>query len=102
MGMMDAATSPAILLNGAGAEIRALYVAGGFLPSQLEGNEDALSHMDFLVVQELFQNATTSTPTSFCPLLPMPRSMERSPTTMDSYNAFVNRLRRCTRQKLIG
>ena len=59
MGMMDSAASPAALLNGAGAEIRALYVAGGFLPSQLEGNEDALSRLDFLVVQELFQNATT-------------------------------------------
>jgi len=59
MGMMDATTSPATLLKEAGAEIRALYVAGGFLPSQLEANEDALSHLDFLVVQELFQNATT-------------------------------------------
>ncbi len=59
MGMMDSAASPAALLNGAGTEIRALYVAGGFLPSQLEGNEDALSRLDFLVVQELFQNATT-------------------------------------------
>jgi anaerobic selenocysteine-containing dehydrogenase len=59
MGMMDSAASPAALLNDAGAEIRALYVAGGFLPSQLEGNEDALSRLDFLVVQELFQNATT-------------------------------------------
>jgi len=59
MGMMDAATSPASLLNGAGTEIRALYVAGGFLSSQLERNKDALSRLDFLVVQELFQNATT-------------------------------------------
>jgi Uncharacterized anaerobic dehydrogenase len=59
MGMMDAAASPATLLNSTGNEIRALYVAGGFLPSQFEGREDALSRLDFLVVQELFQTATT-------------------------------------------
>jgi NADH-quinone oxidoreductase subunit G len=59
MGMMDTAASPATLLNSTGNEIRALYVAGGFLPSQLEGREGALSRLDFLVVQELFQTATT-------------------------------------------
>src|SRR6185503_10309732 len=46
-------------LDAAGGEIKALYVAGGFLPSQLQGREDALGKLDFLVVQELFQNDTT-------------------------------------------
>jgi NADH-quinone oxidoreductase subunit G len=59
MGMMNAPVSSTALLDNAGAEIRALYVAGGFLPSQLEGREDALRRLDFLVVQELFHNATT-------------------------------------------
>ncbi|HEY6660744.1 MAG TPA: molybdopterin-dependent oxidoreductase [Pyrinomonadaceae bacterium] len=60
MGMMDAATSPSHLLDAAGSTIRALYMAGSFLPEQLEGREDALSKLDFLVVQELFENDTTA------------------------------------------
>ena len=51
MGMMDAPTSARGILNGAGSSIRALYVAGSFLPEQLEGHEDALAKLDFLVVQ---------------------------------------------------
>ena len=60
MGMMDAEVSPVQMLDAAGGEIRALYMAGGFLPEQLEGREDALGKLDFLVVQELFENATTA------------------------------------------
>ena len=40
--------------------IRALYMAGSFLPEQLEGRSEALSKLDFLVVQELFENETTA------------------------------------------
>jgi NADH-quinone oxidoreductase subunit G len=61
MGMMDAPTSPAQLLDSAGDTIRALYMAGGFLPQHLEGRADALAKLDFLVVQELFENETTAT-----------------------------------------
>ena len=60
MGMMDTAVTPAQLLDGAGEEIRALYMAGGFLPEHLKGREDALAKLDFLVVQELFENDTTA------------------------------------------
>jgi NADH-quinone oxidoreductase subunit G len=60
MGMMDAEITPSQLLDEAGNSIRALYMAGGFLPQQLEGREDSLSKLDFLVVQELFENATTA------------------------------------------
>ena len=60
MRMMDADITPAEMLDGAGDAIRALYVAGGFLPQHLEGREDALSKLDFLVVQELFENDTTT------------------------------------------
>jgi len=60
MGMMDAPTSPRQILDAAGSEIRALYMAGSFLPEHLKGREDALSKLDFLVVQELFENDTTA------------------------------------------
>ncbi|HET6851792.1 MAG TPA: molybdopterin-dependent oxidoreductase, partial [Pyrinomonadaceae bacterium] len=60
MHMMDAPTSPLHLLAATGSEIRALYMAGSFLPEQLAAHEDALSRLDFLVVQELFENETTA------------------------------------------
>src|SRR6185503_11721728 len=60
MGMMDAQTSARGMLNAAGESIRALYVAGSFLPEHLEGHEDALSKLDFLVVQEMFETETTA------------------------------------------
>jgi predicted molibdopterin-dependent oxidoreductase YjgC len=60
MGMMDTDTSARGMLNAAGNTIRALYVAGSFLPEQFEGHEDALSKLDFLVVQELFETETTA------------------------------------------
>jgi len=60
MGMMDAPVSPTQILGAAGSEIHALYIAGGFLPEHLKGREDALSKLDFLVVQELFENDTTA------------------------------------------
>jgi len=57
--MMSGATTAVQILEAAGDTVRAVYVAGGFLPGQLAGREDALSKLDFLVVQELFQNETT-------------------------------------------
>jgi NADH-quinone oxidoreductase subunit G len=59
-GMMDAPTSPVQILDAAGEAIRALYMVGSFLPQHLEGREKALSKLDFLVVQELFENDTTA------------------------------------------
>ena len=35
-------------------------MAGSFLPEQLEGRSEALSKLEFLVVQELFENETTA------------------------------------------
>lgn len=60
MGMMDGATTPSTMLDVAGNAIRAMYVAGSFLPYHLEGHEDALAKLDFLVVQELFETETTA------------------------------------------
>ena len=60
MGMMNAPTSPRQILDAAGSTIRALYMVGSFLPQHLEGRADALAKLDFLVVQELFENDTTA------------------------------------------
>jgi NADH-quinone oxidoreductase subunit G len=59
-GMMDAPNSPAQILDAAGDAIRALYMVGSFQPQHLEGREEALAKLDFLVVQELFENDTTA------------------------------------------
>ena len=60
MGMMNGAMTPSGILDAAGNTIRALYIAGSFLPEHLYGREDALSKLDFLVVQELFPSETTA------------------------------------------
>jgi predicted molibdopterin-dependent oxidoreductase YjgC len=58
--MMNVPTSPGQILDAAGSTIRALYMAGSFLPQHLEGRADVLTKLDFLVVQELFENETTA------------------------------------------
>ncbi len=60
MGMMDRAVSPYDMLDMAGDTIRAMYVAGSFLPEHLEQRPGGLAKLDFLVVQELFENETTA------------------------------------------
>jgi NADH-quinone oxidoreductase subunit G len=60
MGMMNGAMSAAQMLDASGETIRAMYVAGSFLKTQLEKNPEALAKLDFLVVQELFETATTA------------------------------------------
>jgi NADH-quinone oxidoreductase subunit G len=60
MGMMNGAMSVAEMLDASGSSIRALYVAGSFLPEHLRGREEALAKLDFLVVQELFETDTTA------------------------------------------
>ena len=60
MRMRDRNLSPYRMLDMAGAEIKAMYVAGGFLREHLEQRSDRLAKLDFLVVQELFENETTA------------------------------------------
>jgi predicted molibdopterin-dependent oxidoreductase YjgC len=60
MGLMDGGLTAYDLLAKAGGEVRAMYLAGGFLPEHLRERPDALAKLDFLVVQELFENETTS------------------------------------------
>jgi NADH-quinone oxidoreductase subunit G len=59
IGMMNGRLDAAAMLAACGDSIHALYVAGSFLPAHLAGREDALSKLDFLVVQELFETETT-------------------------------------------
>ncbi|HWW77164.1 MAG TPA: molybdopterin-dependent oxidoreductase, partial [Pyrinomonadaceae bacterium] len=58
LGLMSGAMNPLEILDAAGGEVRAMYVAGSFLPAHLEGREGALSKLDLLVVQELFLTET--------------------------------------------
>jgi NADH-quinone oxidoreductase subunit G len=58
LGLMSG-MNPLEMLDAAGESVRAMYVAGSFLPSHLEGREEALSRLDLLIVQELFQTETT-------------------------------------------
>ncbi len=57
VGMMNPALSVDQLLDQ--ANLRALYVAGSFLPAQLQYRADKLAQLEFVVVQELFPTATT-------------------------------------------
>ncbi|MBA3711485.1 MAG: molybdopterin-dependent oxidoreductase [Pyrinomonadaceae bacterium] len=60
VGLMDGKLNATGLLDAAGDTVRALYVAGGLLPAHLQGREQALQNLDFLVVQELFATDTTA------------------------------------------
>ncbi|HVQ38664.1 MAG TPA: molybdopterin-dependent oxidoreductase, partial [Pyrinomonadaceae bacterium] len=60
MGLDGGAMNAIQMLDAAGDAIRGMYIAGSFLPEQLAGREEALAKLDFLVVQELFETATTA------------------------------------------
>jgi anaerobic selenocysteine-containing dehydrogenase len=87
--MMYAPTSPGEILDKAGTEIRALYMAGSFLPEHLKGREDLLSQLDFLVVQELFENETTAAADVVLPAA----SYAEQDGTFTNNDGFVQRVR---------
>jgi len=89
MGMMDGAITPAQMLDEAGSTIRAMYVAGSFLPQHLEGRENALAKLDFLVVQELFENDTTAAADVVLPV----SSYAESDGTFTNNDGMVQRVR---------
>jgi NADH-quinone oxidoreductase subunit G len=89
MRMMDGATSPSQMLDDAGSAIRALYMVGGFLPADLENRADALSKLDFLVVQELFENETTAAADVVLPA----SSYAEQDGTFTNNDALVQRVR---------
>ena len=89
MGLMNGPRSVEQMLDAAGESIRAMYIAGSFLPGHLRGREDALSKLDFLVVQELFQNDTTA----FADVVLPAASFAEVDGTFTNNDGFVQRVR---------
>jgi predicted molibdopterin-dependent oxidoreductase YjgC len=80
------------MLDAAGdgtGEIRAMYIAGSLLPEQLKGGEESLGKLDFLVVQELFETATTA----FADVVLPAASFAEVDGTFTNNDGFVQRLR---------
>ncbi|HEV7798042.1 MAG TPA: molybdopterin-dependent oxidoreductase [Pyrinomonadaceae bacterium] len=89
MGMTGGPVSATQMLDAAGNTIRALYVAGGFLPEQLSGREESLSKLEFLVVQELFETDTTA----FADVVLPAASFAEIDGTYTNNDGFVQRVR---------
>jgi NADH-quinone oxidoreductase subunit G len=89
MGMMDSEMSAAQVLDAAGESIRSMYIAGSFLPQQLAGREEALSRLEFLVVQELFETDTTA----FADVVLPAASFAEIDGTFTNNDGFVQRVR---------
>ncbi|HEV2826820.1 MAG TPA: molybdopterin-dependent oxidoreductase [Pyrinomonadaceae bacterium] len=89
MGMMDAELTPGQMLDAAGESIRAIYIAGSFLPAHLRGREEALGKLDFLVVQELFETDTTA----FADVVLPAASFAEIDGTFTNNDGFVQRVR---------
>ena len=89
VGLMNGALNPLEMLDAAGGEVRAMYVAGSFLPAHLEGRADALARLDFLVVQELFLTETALHADVIFPAA----SFAESDGTYTNNNGLVQRVR---------
>ncbi|HEX6729960.1 MAG TPA: molybdopterin-dependent oxidoreductase, partial [Pyrinomonadaceae bacterium] len=89
MGMMDGAMDARRVLNEAGSTIRALYLAGNFLPGQIQDNEDALGKLDFLVIQELFETEAARLADVVLPAA----SFAETDGTFTNNDGFVQRVR---------
>jgi NADH-quinone oxidoreductase subunit G len=89
MGLMDVALSPGQLLDSAGDTVRAVYIAGSFLPAQLSGREEALGKLDLLIVQELFETDTTA----FADVVLPAASFAEIDGTFTNNDGFVQRVR---------
>lgn len=89
MGLMSGTRSAIELIDAAGQEIRAMYVAGSFTEEQLEGRAEKLSELDFLVVQELFPTETTR----YADVVLPSASFAESDGTFTNNDGFVQRVR---------
>jgi hypothetical protein len=89
MVLMDLDLTPGRLLDGAGDTIRALYIAGSFLPGQLARREEALGKLEFLLVQELFETDTTA----FADVVLPAASFAEIDGTFTNNDGFVQRVR---------
>jgi predicted molibdopterin-dependent oxidoreductase YjgC len=89
MGLRNGAMNATQMLDAAGGAIRAIYLAGSFLPEHLRGREEALSKLDFLVVQELFETDTTA----FADVVLPAASFAEIDGTYTNNDGFVQRVR---------
>jgi NADH-quinone oxidoreductase subunit G len=89
MGLMSGPESAAGMLIGAGTGLRAMYVAGSFLPHHLLAAGEAFSKLDFLVVQELFETETARHADVVLPAA----SFAESDGTYTNNDGFVQRIR---------
>src|SRR5258705_10675678 len=89
MGLANGAMSVTQMLDVAGESIRALYLAGSFLPEHLRNRGDSLSKLDFLVVQELFETETTA----FADVVLPAASFAEIDGTFTNNDGFVQRVR---------
>ena len=89
MGMMKGAMGVSQMLGAAGESVRAMYVAGSFLQEQLDRHPEALTGLEFLVVQELFETATTA----FADVVLPAASFAEVDGTFTNNDGFVQRVR---------
>jgi NADH-quinone oxidoreductase subunit G len=87
--LMRGAKTLSEMLDAAGDAVRALYVAGSFLPEHLRSREDALGKLDFLVVQEMFETQTTD----YADVVLPAASFAESDGTFTNNDGFVQRIR---------
>ncbi len=78
------------VLEAASGSIRALYLAGSLLPEHLQKSAEALSKLDFLVVQELFETETTA----FADVVLPAASFAEIDGTYTNNDGFVQRVRK--------
>ena len=78
------------LLDGAGELIRAMYVAGSFLPAHLRELEAARDKVDLLIVQELFETETVALADVVFPAA----SFAEVDGTFTNNDGFVQRVRK--------
>jgi NADH-quinone oxidoreductase subunit G len=89
MGLMSGNHSVTSLLDGAGNNISAMYVAGSLLPEHLLGRAEALGKLDLLIVQELFETDTTA----FADIVFPAASFSEVDGTFTNNDGYVQRVR---------
>ena len=89
IGLMNGRMTATQMLNAAGERVRAMYVAGSFLPEQLKGREVNLAKLDLLIVQELFETETTRDADVVFPAA----SFAETDGTFTNNDGFVQRVR---------
>jgi NADH-quinone oxidoreductase subunit G len=89
IGLMSGAMNAAEMIEASGNSIRALYVAGSFLPLHLLGRDRKLLDIAFMVVQELFMTETTS----FADVVLPAASFAESDGTFTNNDGLVQRVR---------